>query len=96
MSDPGRGASRAAIQRIENLLRMALDEITREGKTQEARRYLEDAQAACDDIGRGLGDGLKTLIDAAKKDMDGYTTAATVAINIEGALEEVPRVQETL
>jgi hypothetical protein len=97
MSDPGREASRAALQRIEYLLGMARDNITQqEKKTEEAGQYIEDAYVACDDIGRDLGNGLKSLIDAARKDMKGFSTAATVAIDIKGALDEVPNVRKEL
>jgi hypothetical protein len=91
MHQPGRDESRAALQKIEKLLRAARDDIeAKDEKTDEARQNIEDAYQTCNDIGRNMGGPLKLLIDNARKSVKlDLASVKTVIIDIKVALGEV-------
>lgn len=95
MDQPGRAESRAAHQRIEDLLNRAKVNVA-EGDRVQARQDVEDAYSACDQIGRGLGESIKPLIHSVRGDLDSDSNDKTTEIDINGALAEVENVRDSL
>lgn len=96
MDQPGRAESRDALQRIERQLNAAKDDIGQGNATDTTRQRVEDAYSACDEIGRGLGESLKPLINNVRDDLCSSAPARTVVIDISVALAGVENVRPSL
>ena len=97
MHEPGRQESRNALDRVEESLKSARSKVD-EGNREDAREDADNAYAACDEIGKDLGDSIKPLVDNVRKDLAQGSTSTdqTVRIDIDNAQAQVDNVRPSL